>query len=733
MSEPLNESVQREVDIGESEKPTQADRRHNVHLRNLYLDPNNYRFIDEDAYTKVENDSTFIRDDVQRRTMQLVLGKNSENVKDLIDSFRKSGFLPVDQIQVRQLGSGKYLVVEGNRRVAALKYLQMRYETEGIHLGKLDPLTFARVPVVYYQDANEAHHLVLMGLKHISGNKKWPAINQAELVRTLTEVHGMSAEDICQSISISRKEYNLTLSTLRLIDQYKKSDFGDQFRPDMYSIFREITRTTALKTWFAWNDKEGTSGMPRNLERLFSWLSHDDMEEEDPEDETASIGGLQLEPVITRATHVRELARLVGDETALTSLDATRSLTQASLSSELLGRDRVANSISIIGQELTSVFSMVRHLGDRDRLDLKRLANQISGILDAGGRVVEPTRVHTAYVLGGSERHLQRMHVVRYRKLTGVTFERLSRINLFAGINNSGKTSILEAVEAVANLNRFKTLSDMVCRRGKVRYEDAHATWIFEQIPEWEIEAEVGGVKLEISSTKEADALQEQAFYVGTVDTAARFGQEDVSSQTHFFDRYPYSTAGNTRPLLPAQFASPYSPRDQEELISAYEVALKCGLKDSVIDFIRSHVDPKFADVELVKERFLVKKDQEYMDLHDFGDGVQRIFSICILFASVKDGIVLMDEGESGIHSSLFEKFATFIYELSLRFNVQVFLTTHSKECVDAFVKAAGIPQSEVTGYAVIAREGNTRAVRIDGQRLSKLVTSIDFDLRRPA
>jgi predicted ATPase len=121
------------------------------------------------------------------------------------------------------------------------------------------------------------------------------------------------------------------------------------------------------------------------------------------------------------------------------------------------------------------------------------------------------------------------------------------------------------------------------------------------------------------------------------------------------------------------------------------------------------------------------------MDLHDFGDGVQRIFSICILFASVKDGIVLMDEGESGIHSSLFEKFATFIYELSLRFNVQVFLTTHSKECVDAFVKAAGIPQSEVTGYAVIAREGNTRAVRIDGQRLSKLVTSIDFDLRRPA
>ncbi|WP_405124640.1 AAA family ATPase [Ralstonia pseudosolanacearum] len=728
----MNDPAEQENEVGESERPTQADRRHNVHLRNLYLDPNNYRFIDADTYTKVDSESA-LRDDVQRRTMQLVLGKGAENVKELIDSFRKSGFLPVDQIQVRQVGGGKYLVVEGNRRVAALKYLHSRYESEGMHLGKLDPGVFSRVPVVYYQDADEAHHLVLMGLKHISGNKKWPAINQAELVRDLTEKHGMSAEDICQSISISRKEYNLTLSTLRLIDLYKKSDFGDQFQSEMYSIFREVTRNAALKAWLAWSDKDGTSGKPHNLERLFSWLSHDDMEEETPEDDTSRIDGLRLEPVITRATHVRELARLVNDETALSSLDATRSLTQASLSSELLGRDRVANSISIIGQELTSVFSMVRHLGDRDRLDLKRLANQISGILDAGGGVMEPTRVHTAHLLSGNQRHIQRLHVAHYRKLTDVTFDRLSRINLFAGINNSGKTSILEAVELVTNLNRFKTVSDMICRRGKVRYEDAQADWVFGQIQEWEVEATIGDVKLEISATKETDGPQEQAFYVGTIDTVARFGNDDVGSQTHFFDRYPYSTEGNTRPLLPAQFTSPYSPHAQEELISAYEIALKDGLKDSVINFIRSNVDPKFADVELVKDRFWVKKDQTYMDLDDFGDGIQRIFGICILFASVKDGVLLMDEGESGIHSSLFEKFAEFIHELSLRFNVQVFLTTHSKECIDAFVKASGIPSTDVTGYAIVAREGNPRAVRIDGQRLSELVSSIDFDLRSPA
>lgn len=731
-SKVMNELTERDGDATENERPSQADRRHNVNLRNLYLDPNNYRFIDEDAYTKVEHESGLTREDVQRRTMQLVLGKHAENVKDLIDSFRKSGFLPVDQIQVRQLGGGKYLVVEGNRRVAALKYLQTRFETEGIHLGKLDAAIFSRVPVVYYQDADEAHHLILMGLKHISGNKKWPAINQAELVRDLTEKHHMSAEDICQAISISRKDYNLTLSTLRLIDQYRRSDFGDQFRPEMYSIFREVTRNASLKAWLAWNDKEGASGSPRNLDRLFSWLSHDDVE--DSEDEDTRIGGMQLDPVITRATHIRELARLVDDENALSSLDATRSLTQASLSSELLGKNRVANSISIIGQELTSVFSMVRHLGDRDRLDLKRLSNQISGILDAGGGVVEPTRVHTSYILGsGSPRHFNRIHIKNYRKLSDITFNGLSRINLFAGINNSGKTSILEAVELTANLNRFKTLSDLVCRRGKIRYEEADANWVFNQIPEFEIEAEICGTKLEIATTKEVDGPNDQAFYVGTVDTTATYGAEGLGSQTHFFDRYPYSTEGNSRPLLPIHFTSPYSPKRQEVLIAAYEVALKHGLKEKVIEFISRNVDESFTDVELMKDRFLVKRGQKYVDLHDFGDGIQRIFGICILFASVKDGIILMDEGESGIHSSLFDEFANFIYELCLLFNVQVFLTTHSKECIDAFVNSTKVTKTEVSGYAVIASGNSTKAVRIDGQRLSDLVTSIDFDLRSPA
>lgn len=715
----------------ETDRPQSADRRHSVNLKNLFLDPNNYRFIDADDFHKVTKEVDFTRDDVQRRTTNLILGRNAENVKDLIDSFRRSGFLPVDQIQVRQLGGGRYLVVEGNRRIAALKYLQTRYDADGIDLGRLDSTIFSRVPVVYYQDADDAHHLVLMGLKHISGNKKWPAINQAELVRDLAEKHGMSAEEICESISISRKEYNLTLSTLRLIDRYRESDYGDQFSSDMYSIFREVTRNAALKSWLAWSDREGVSARPENLDRLFSWISTDEQEEDDHEDEGGALGGFRLEPVITKATHIRELSKLVRDENALNNLDTTRSLTQASLSSEMLGKNRVANSISIISQELNTVFSMVRHLESSDRLDLNSFQKKIVAILNAQDGV-QPANVGTKYLFHGAQsKHFSWLRVANYRKLSNVSIDNLQRINIFAGINNSGKTSFLEVVELAANVNRFKTLADSVCRRLKLRYEEVSAASLIAEIPEWELSAGVGGGEIRVASSHETDEAQERAFYVGSVETRATFDGSDIGSVTHVFDRYPYKTLGNTRALMPAQFSSPYVSRNQEDLIEAYESAVKLGLKDQVIGFIREHIDSRFLDVEQIKGRFLVKLDginPFYMDLANFGDGVQRIFSNCVLFAAAKGGVVLIDECESGIHNSLFGQFASFISRLSDAFNVQVFLSTHSKECIDAFV-VDGCIRDQVAVYVINESQEGT-VVRISGGRLRDLVSAIDFDAR---
>jgi predicted ATPase len=160
-------------------------------------------------------------------------------------------------------------------------------------------------------------------------------------------------------------------------------------------------------------------------------------------------------------------------------------------------------------------------------------------------------------------------------------------------------------------------------------------------------------------------------------------------------------------------------------------------LLPSIFTFIRDKVVPTIKDIRLVDEfqRFLVNDDgfEESMDLTSYGEGLQRVFFTALLFSSAKDGIVLIDEFENAIHADLVGKFASYIYTLSKEFNVQVFLTSHSKECIDAFVTTAGKTQpSDFTLHALLKERNDPVTVRgFSGAEYSKLLKAADVDLRR--
>ncbi|MEA3227759.1 MAG: AAA family ATPase [Campylobacterota bacterium] len=113
-----------------------------------------------------------------------------------------------------------------------------------------------------------------------------------------------------------------------------------------------------------------------------------------------------------------------------------------------------------------------------------------------------------------------------------------------------------------------------------------------------------------------------------------------------------------------------------------------------------------------------------------FGEGLQRVFEISLAFASSKNGVLLIDELETAIHKSLLIDFTQFIQELSERFNVQVFITSHSKECIDAFVKNGHKDNSELIAYLLENKDSKYSYKYIDGDRLQSLVESMDLDIR---
>ena len=107
-----------------SEETTEQVRgkRQFVSLKRLYLDPNNFRFVDHPDYQSVPSEHVFDAD-VQRRTTGFVLGRGQERVRDLIASIKANGWLDIDPVLVQRMDAGRFLVVEGNRRVATLKHL----------------------------------------------------------------------------------------------------------------------------------------------------------------------------------------------------------------------------------------------------------------------------------------------------------------------------------------------------------------------------------------------------------------------------------------------------------------------------------------------------------------------------------------------------------------------------------------------------------------------------------
>ena len=92
-------------------------------------------------------------------------------------------------------------------------------------------------------------------------------------------------------------------------------------------------------------------------------------------------------------------------------------------------------------------------------------------------------------------------------------------------------------------------------------------------------------------------------------------------------------------------------------------------------------------------------------------------------------GIVFLDEFETAIHNSLLILFTKFVQQLANTFNVQVFLTSHSKECIDAFVNN-NYRNDEISSFFLQNENTVIDAIYVDGNELKEYVDSIDFDLR---
>ena len=280
-----------------------------VSLSRLLLDPNNYRFQDGRSFVAVHADR-YAETTVQDRAFSLL--KQEPSLKDLKNSIEKNGFIPVERVVVREYAQapGAYLVIEGNRRVAALKWIHDDADA-GVEVSQelLDMLE--AVPVlVAPADADVGFYESLMGIRHVSGIKAWGGYQAASLVVTMREEHDLSAQETAERLGLSVQDANRRYRARKVLAQMEEDEqYGDQATGSLYPVFEEALSGRPLREWLGWNVDALRFEDSANLEEFYQLLVP--IEDDD---------GRVVEPRLKTFSDTRDMKKIVGNPEALSNL-----------------------------------------------------------------------------------------------------------------------------------------------------------------------------------------------------------------------------------------------------------------------------------------------------------------------------------------------------------------------------------------------------------------------------
>lgn len=101
-----------------------------------------------------------------------------------------------------------------------------------------------------------------------------------------------------------------------------------------------------------------------------------------------------------------------------------------------------------------------------------------------------------------------------------------------------------------------------------------------------------------------------------------------------------------------------------------------------------------------------MKDPSQPVPLKTLGDGAVRLLSVALALTNSKDGILLIDEAENGIHHSVQRNFWRMVLRMARENNTQVLATTHSWDCVTGFAQAASEDKSDEGVLIRLERDG---------------------------
>ena len=349
--------------------------------------------------------------------------------------------------------------------------------------------------------------------------------------------------------------------------------------------------------------------------------------------------------------------------------------------------------------------------------------------------------------------HLPSLSIRGFRGITNLSIPRLAPLTLITGMNNTGKTSILEAVRLFTEEATPEVIRELL----QFREENAEAI------------------------STDQDSLNDAPFLVSALfhgyprlyenPEPIVFSRYDNSRQMQIEIRWfreTHDADGNTRLIRdePLPFEEPDSvpalfvqtggmrriyPIDRfDRLASARRSHYRSDLRQMVSHFVTSSgpertamlgplwdnisstpreryviealriIDPDISAVSMVGEQSVrtsrtavvwSDKFSRRVPLRSFGEGMNRLFGIILSLVNVSGGILLVDEFDNGMHYTVQVQAWRLMFNLARELDVQVLATTHSLDCVAGFRQAAAEEEVDVLMVRIDRLGSQMRAV----------------------
>lgn len=339
---------------------------------------------------------------------------------------------------------------------------------------------------------------------------------------------------------------------------------------------------------------------------------------------------------------------------------------------------------------------------------------------------------------------IQKLHISGFKCFRDLDLPQLGRINLFVGKNNSGKSSILEAVELFASDSIRALFAAVARRRGEFpllypvlgnEQSETHlesllrlAHLIIDMPHKDRTHAAKADKNICMDSGEDLSKLQIglRPFLANVLDQGLLLdklsGEQDqailseliarliqdcftVSRGTNvvrlnttqgFVEQYlqlDEAHHGLTHPQSrPVRFVTARGLSSQQARGQWDRLSLE-GKDEAVLDWMRL-IEPELREIRFLREAgsteqlyLRINGDTGFKPLFAYGDGLTRIFHLALAAADASNGILLIDEFENGLHWSVQKELWRVIREASQKFDIQVFATTHSRDCLQSLAE----------------------------------------------